>query len=220
METLQILFFAGLAVFLGWRLYLVLGRPTGRSPEEHAREQAQAERAAPPSERPLPREEADPTLAYSEPVRRGLFAIADADPRFDPDQFAEGAEAAYRMIVTAYAEGDRETLEPLLAPRVFERYAAAIEARESRGETQKTEVERIAKSEIHDAVLDGDTARVKVRFETELATETRDSDGERIAGDLSRLTHVNEIWSFERDVRSDDPNWKLAAVKPADASNG
>ena len=114
----------------------------------------------------------------------------------------------------AYADGDRETLQGLLAPRVFEAYDTAISEREAKGHTQITELERLREADIVEASLNQSRARVKVRFTAELGTETRDVAGERVSGDLARLKTVTEIWSFERDVTSSDPNWKLAGVKP------
>ena len=52
-------------------------------------------------------------------------------PDFDPEHFLTGAKAAYEMIVTAFAEGDRATLKNLLAPDVYEGFVAAIAERES-----------------------------------------------------------------------------------------
>jgi len=215
MDILQILFFAGLAVFLGIRLYMVLGRPTGRSPEEHAAEQAARDAARQPatlSDAPAPQPASRPV--YGGPAGAGLAAIAEADARFDPETFREGAESAYRMIVAAYASGDRETLRPLLSQRVFDRYDAAISERERNGEQQVTEIERVRTFDIEAASLDGTRAKIKMRVEAELATETRNADGERVSGDLNTLRPVEELWSFERDVTSPDPNWTLFAVKP------
>ena len=215
MDFLPILFIAGIAVFFAVKLYDVLGKPTGRSPEEHAASEPQGSR----------RDRSDATItqpspaaspAYSGPAGEGLAEIADADPSFDPDEFLKGARQAYEMILTAFARGDRDTLENLLAPKVYKRYATAIEERESRGETQVTELERIRDAGLYEASLNGDRARVKVRFVAELANETRDSDGRVIAGDLSKLDTASEIWSFERDVTETDPNWKLTGVKPAE----
>lgn len=120
------------------------------------------------------------------------------------------------MIVEAFAEGNRDALKPLLSERVFNAYSQAIGDRESRGETMKTQVERFADVKITHASLNDARARVKVYFASDLATETKNEAGERIAGDWSTLQSVKETWSFERDVASDDPNWVLAGVKPED----
>src|SRR5262249_46272329 len=132
----------------------------------------------------------------------GLGAIMRADPSFDIEHFVVGARGAYDLIVNAFARGDREALKDLLTPRVFDSYVAAIAAREERGEAGR-ELVRLKTAEIVDADLAGDAARVVVRFEAELA---EGAHGVRDA---------RERWTFERDVRSSDPNWRLARVSAA-----
>jgi predicted lipid-binding transport protein (Tim44 family) len=113
-----------------------------------------------------------------------------------------GAKGAYELIVNAYAKGDRETLSPLLTPRVFDSYSAAIAGREEKGQ-EGPELVRLKSAEIIDADLQDSIARVTVRFEAELA---EGAHGVRDA---------REKWTFERDVRSPDPNWRLARVAAA-----
>ncbi|HRE43778.1 MAG TPA: Tim44/TimA family putative adaptor protein, partial [Terricaulis sp.] len=110
--------------------------------------------------------------------------------------------AAYEMIVGAYAKGDRDALAPLLTPRVFESYNSSITAREEKNEPGP-ELVRLKTGEIVDADLAGDIARITVRFEAELA---EGAHGVRDA---------REKWTFERDVRTGDPNWRLARVSAA-----
>lgn len=226
MDLLQLLFFAGLAVFLGVRLYTTLGKPTGRSPEEHAREEreqrAAREAAAPaaPAQGPRPADaatglRADRVPAFAGPAGAGLADIARADPGFDPNEFAKGARSAYAMIVAAFAEADLDTLRSLLSERVYAKYAEAIARRQEAGETVKTEIERLTKVEIVEASLNANRAKVKIAFTAEIATETRGADGEVVSGDLSALKTLSEIWSFERDVSDPNPNWLLSGVKPA-----
>ena len=217
MDILQILFFAGLAVFLAVRLYMALGKPTGRTHEEHVREERERAAAAPQGPRPVQTDQDRPaaSAAFSGPAGEGLSAIAEADRGFDPDGFLKGARQAYEMIVDNYAKGDMDALAPLLTERVRAAYAQAIEARAEAGQTLTTEIERIKSAKIVEASLNDDRARVKVAFSAEIASELRDSDGQALEGDLSRLKTVDEVWSFERDVTSDDPNWRLAAVKAA-----
>ncbi|GGG96429.1 hypothetical protein GCM10007420_10120 [Glycocaulis albus] len=224
-ELLQILFFAGLAVFIGIRLYMVLGRQVGRSPEEHAREEAEksvAREASVPARETAGIQDASAPAAAAlsavdveEAAYDGLEAIADADPGFDAAEFVQGARAAYGMIAGAFARGDVDALEPLLAPRVMKAYREAIEARAAKGETLTTEIDRIKETRLQEASLNGPKAKIKVRFVAEIAHETRAADGSVVSGDIAALHPVAEIWSFERDVTSDNPNWRLSAVRPA-----
>jgi len=48
-----------------------------------------------------------------------------------------------------------------------------------------------------------------VRFESEQVTIERAKNGDIVGGDPSDVQHVNDEWSFERDVTSKNPNWKI-----------
>jgi predicted lipid-binding transport protein (Tim44 family) len=142
-----------------------------------------------------------------------LVAIAKADPSFDPQQFIAGAKGAYEMIVTAYAEGDRKALKPLLSKDVYDGFVAAIGQRESRGETMEFKFVGIDKAEITDAALKNGSAQVTVRFLSKLISATHDSGGEVIDGDPVHVSDVTDIWTFAREAASRDPNWKLVATE-------
>ena len=201
--TLITLISIGAFAFFGYRLYLTLGRREGHMEPPPARKPA-----ADPAIEAAP---AGPAVAAG-PAASGLEAIADADPRFDAAGFLEGARTAYRMVVSAFADGDKDALRPLLAASVFDRYVDAIDGRRARGETLKTEIDRLSGAEIVDAVMEAGSARIKVAFTADIATETRDREGVRIAGNIDQLSTVKEAWTFERRADSGDPNWALAGV--------
>jgi predicted lipid-binding transport protein (Tim44 family) len=195
---IEILVLAFIAGFVLFRLYITLGRRTGAErPAEPRPAPAQGEL---PQERPAETAFAGPLGTGK--VGEGLMAIVRADPSFDSEHFLSGARGAYELIVNAFAKGDKETLRGLLTPRVYDSYAAAIAAREERGEVGP-ELVRLRNAEIMDADLQGDLARISVRFEAELA---EGAHGVRDA---------REKWTFERDIRSPDPNWRLARVAAA-----
>ena len=76
----------------------------------------------------------------------------------------------------------------------------------------RTEIERIKSAEISEASDEGMTARVKVSFVAEIATETLGESGERVSGDLGTLNTVRENWVFERRTDNPNPNWVLTGV--------
>jgi predicted lipid-binding transport protein (Tim44 family) len=147
------------------------------------------------------------------PLAEGLRAIAAADRSFDAAAFANGAKAAYEMIVTAFAEGDRKTLRNLLSREVYDGFVSAISQRESRGETIEFKFVGIDKAEITEASLKSTTAQVTVRFVSKLVSATHDKSGKVIDGDPLHVGDVTDIWTFARDVNSRDPNWKLVATE-------
>jgi len=227
--------FLVLAVAIFLRLRSVLGRRTGneRPPVEYrARENGEAaaradnvvtlpgSRGGEVSAPPPPPADTAAQLAKVAPegssLNSDLKAILAAEPGFDPVRFIDGARMAYEMIVTAFANGDRKALKPLLAKEVFDGFAAAIADRESRGEKAESTFVGIDKAEIVDAAMKAGTAQLTVRFRSELISLTRSKDGEVVDGDPNKVVEVVDVWTFAREIASRDPNWKLVATESAE----
>ena len=149
-------------------------------------------------------------------LNKGLRAIKDADPSFDPKTFADGAKMAYEMIVMAYADGDRKTLKNLLSREVYDGFVQAISDRESRSEKIQSSFVGINKADIVSAEMKGGEAHVTLRIVSELISATRDGAGAVIDGDPETVAEVKDVWTFARDTRSRDPNWKLVATEAED----
>jgi predicted lipid-binding transport protein (Tim44 family) len=142
-----------------------------------------------------------------------LVAIAKAAPGFDPEHFIVGAKAAYEMIVTAFAQGDRATLKNLLASDVYDGFVSAIAAREADHRKAELTFVGIEEAKMTAAGLEGRTARISVRFISELITCTRDREGKVVEGDPTEVQTIRDSWTFARDVSARDPNWKLVATE-------
>lgn len=206
-----------IAAFLGLRLYSVLGRRA-----EHEEEPIQGRFDQPPAmgRAPVvrPSEEAEtfaPRLpersfpAGSPSVERGLRDIAAVDRRFDPFAFMDGARGAYRMVLEAFWQGDKDELRQLCEPSVYDSFAEAIDARQAAGETLDNRLVRIEEAAIADAAFDAPTARITVRFRSDIAAVTRDADGNVVAGSLDDAIEAIDVWTFARNVQSADPDWLL-----------
>jgi predicted lipid-binding transport protein (Tim44 family) len=153
---------------------------------------------------------------YAEPGSKavtGLDSIVAADPSFTLEGFISGAKSAYEMIVTAFAEADRQTLRNLLDQDVYESFVTAIAGRESRGEKMKTTLVSIDKVGVEDASLRDRTAQITLRFDSKLVSVTENGAGTIVEGSPDRIVDMIDIWTFARDSRSADPNWKLIATQ-------
>ncbi len=150
------------------------------------------------------------------PVNEGLKAIRKADPQFDVKKFLEGAKMAYEMIVMSFADGDRRTLKNLLSKEVYEGFVAAIDERERQGQKIESSFVGIDKASIVGAELKGTEAHITLRIVSELISATRDRGGEIVDGDPETVAEVKDVWTFARDTRSRDPNWKLVATEAED----
>lgn len=200
----EIILFASIAAFFALRLYMMLGKRTGHEPR--------------PATAPREAEQADESRAklrpaFTGPAAAGMEAIRAADGVFDPQAFLGGARGAYEMIVNAYADGDRDALSNLLAPKVLERYVAAIDAREAAGHKQISDLVKLESAKIEEAGVADGVAHVTVRYVAELATGVTDAEGAVVDGDPSQIHRAEELWTFERRTDAADPNWVLAKVR-------
>jgi predicted lipid-binding transport protein (Tim44 family) len=153
--------------------------------------------------------------AKDSPLGQSLTGLMRADPGFDPNQFIDGAKAAYEMIVMGFAQGDDATLKQLLGPDVYDGFERAIREREGRGEKVESSLVGIDKADIIEAEVKNRTAYVTVKFVSELISVTRDAEGEVVEGDPKKIREVTDIWTFARDITSKNPNWKLVATEAA-----
>ncbi len=211
--TPEIIILALLAGFLGLRLYSVLGKRTGHEQEPMPRRVEESPRV--PTAMPQHNEDRREGVAQIGEVpavasaSRDLAAIAAADREFDPARFVEGAKSAYRMVLEAFWCGDRETLEYLTDEEVGQSFIAAIDTRQERGETLEHRLVRIEDAKILDADYRRPVARVTIQFDADIAALVRDKDGTVIGGSMTDAVEAHDIWTFQRDLTSNDPNWTL-----------
>lgn len=205
LQILELIIFGGLAAVVLFQLYSVLGRRVGRQPEDNPAPiavQRDRQADAPPL---------DPTLDPAEGLT-GVAALRAKDPSFEVGKFLSGARQAYEMVVRAFAAGDRDTLKNLLAPQVLDGFEQAITQRETEGRTESVEFLHQPRADLESADTRGDIVSVVVRFLAEFRSRSKGPEGEAV--DDRRTA---ELWTFERNVKSRDPNWTLVRVDAAEA---
>lgn len=225
------IFFLVAAVVIFYQLRNVLGRRTGheRRPFDPYSSRDRAEASDEPADNivALPKKKSgdeaesrygdiDKVAKSGTAVNKGLRAIKDADASFGPKTFLEGAKMAYEMIVMAYADGDRKTLKNLLSKEVYDGFVEAIAGREQRDEKVQSSFVGISKADIVGAEMKDGEAHVTIRLVSELISATLDKSGTVIDGDPETVAEVKDVWTFARDTRSRDPNWKLVATEAED----
>jgi predicted lipid-binding transport protein (Tim44 family) len=213
-----IIVLAAVAAFIFWRLRSVLGQRTGFErppimPVVQPQPTAKIIDLKPNirSETPIWKDYAD----EGSDVANGLDAIAKAQKDFTVPEFLSGAKSAYELISEYFAKGDKKNLKPLLTNTVMESFAAVIDEHKSKGETKIFKFVGVKLAKIIAARLNGNSAAIEILFDSEMITATLDKSGATIAGDATAIITNSETWTFERDVTSRDPNWKLAATSDA-----
>jgi len=214
--VLYVILLAMVAAFLALRLYSVLGKRTGHEqPLPRPAEDRPIARAVPRAVELTPEVRESGPKTVEAGAEGGLRSIVQADATFDVVQFIDGAKSAYRMILEAFWKGDRETLGWLVEDNVRAEFEGAIEAREAAGETLENRLVSIERAAIIDASLTGKVARVTVRFDADIAAITRDRDGNVVAGSMTDAVETHDEWTFVRDLKARDPDWKLADTDEA-----
>lgn len=232
-DPLNILLLA-VALVVFWRLRSVLGTRTGtekppfdpfqtKRPEASAGQEPGGPAARLPQGVPTAandtgdREPPPPVWkGFAEegsPLAAALASIADTDPSFTPKSFIEGAKLAYEMIIDAFAKGDKAALKNLLSKDVFDGFARVIDERASLGQRVESRFVGIEKAVLRQAGLAGRKASITMEFVSELISATYDKAGEVVEGDPREIREVTDVWTFERDISSRNPNWKLVATE-------
>ncbi len=215
-QFIEIIFFAMVAVFIFLRLRGVLGRRTGNEPVPRKPLGNDRTRQDDDNVVSLPDRQRDDTADDDIPLGTaadGVREIRAIDPSFSTDEFVGGARTAYDMVLMSFAAGDTDTLRALLDDDVYTNFQRAIADRESRGEALETTLVAIKSSDVADARAVGRMAEVTIKFVAELVNVTRDKNGDVISGDPRVVQNITDFWTFARDVRSGDPNWKLIATR-------
>lgn len=205
---IELILFGMVAAFLVLRLRSVLGKRQG-----YERPPADARPVPTPLNRDAPRASIPPAgPALTGAAAQAVGRIRAVDPSFEATGFLAGADGAFRMIVTAFAAGDRQTLRGLLSDETYSGFEQAITARENAGETQRTEIRAVNGVTIDAADLRGTTADVTVRFVSDQVNLTLARNGEVVTGS-DAITELTDLWTFQRDLSDKDPTWRLVATR-------
>ncbi len=213
--VIQLLVLAGIAVFLILRLRAVLGtrdgfeKPAARisnAPDDVRRDFSVVEGGI----------DSDITDHVSDGTKaaKDLAAMKMAEPGFSVSEFLHGARGAYEMVLMAFERGDLDQIRPFLSADVYNSFAEVVAERESQGLVVEAEFIGLREISLDDAAFDRSSqeGELTVKFIAELTSVVRDTAGKIIEGNPNEYKRQKDIWTFAREMGSDDPNWLLVAT--------
>jgi predicted lipid-binding transport protein (Tim44 family) len=227
---IDLVLFGMIAAFLVLRLRSILGKRTGLERQAPPTQpgparatpgpiiDATAEAVQPPASQTVQAgSQAVPAGSQTvpevaSPAGQALARMRELDRNFDPARFLAGADQAFRMILGAFAAGNRVALRPLLSDETYSAFEQAISAREKTGETQVSEIKSMHTLSIDQAELKGRIGSVTVRIVSDQISYTQDKNGRPLTG-ADAVTEITDIWTFERDLSQQDPAWRLVAAR-------
>ena len=213
--VIQLLVLAGIAVFLILRLRSVLGTREGyeRPPEPLPGAKSESRRSFDVIEGGADDDITDHVSAGS-PQAKALAEMKRIEPDFHVGEFLQGARGAYEMILMGFEQGNMDDLVPFLSRDVFESFDEVVQLREREGLKVEANFVGVREVELADAAFDSDRneAEITVRFVGELTSVVRDREGKVVEGDPNTIKRQRDVWTFAREMGSDNPNWKLVAT--------
>ena len=124
-------------------------------------------------------------------------------------QFLKGAEIAYEQIITSFAKGDKKSLKPLLEKEMFNRFSEVIDERKSKQLKYETTFIGLKSTKILEFKKIENIYKVTINFVSEIITCVKDKNNQVIEGNLDTIKTVNDIWSFSKNMWSQNPAWYL-----------
>ena len=118
-----------------------------------------------------------------------------------------GNEAESIAALSAYA-ATAKPVEATLA--MFTE--AALRQREAEGRTESVEFLQTPRADFETIDVIDDLARASVRFLAEFRSRSKGPEGEAVED-----RRTAEVWTFERNLKSRNPNWVLIHVDAAEA---
>jgi predicted lipid-binding transport protein (Tim44 family) len=131
---------------------------------------------------------------------------------FKEETFLKGAQAAYEMIVNAFAAADKKTLKDLTSPEVYKSFVGVLDERKNKKYVNQFTFIGIKKAKIENVDKKDSFYTVKTRFVSEIISCIKDANNNIIEGSPEEIQTVNDVWSFSRDLNSDDLTWHLTEI--------
>ena len=186
-QFFDIIVFAGVAAFLIYRLRNVLGKRSGFE-KKIGKPQ--------PKEKEINSAKNIPQLKENENKLSKVYEVL-AD--FDHKKFLEGAKFAFETIINAFNNNDKKTLKNLLTKEVFLTFENAIEEKKNNPNYQ---FYSIVVDEVTDVLIMDGLINITSKITSE---QFKDNDE-------STVIKKQDTWTFEKSIKSKDPNWLLSST--------
>lgn len=198
-QYLDIIILAILAGVVLLRLRSVLGRRTGHEKTDQSTFQYEQ-----------PSKELNPKVEIKSPTV-DRTAIND-DSWFNKNDFVNGANNAYEVIITNFENGNKELLKPLLNENVMKNFFDVIDKRNANNEKVEFSFIGIESSKIIYKDLKNNPMEVTIKFVSEMITCIKNNKDEIISGSINQVQKITDVWTFSKSKTTKSNDWLLSAT--------
>ena len=129
---------------------------------------------------------------------------------FTADKFLKGAKIAFETILKAYSEQSEEVLKTLTSENMFKKFKFDIDALKANSQKQNLIVVGIMSAKILSVDLNNSEVSIKIEFESEQISNTIDiMSNQLINGSFSAVVKRIDKWTFAKDINSKSNVWIL-----------
>lgn len=215
MQIVEIVLLAMVAAFIALRLRSVLGKKPQKEADFTTERQpvTAAKQSAALASKPHQLDDVMvPVPEGAIPNLRLIFG-----PLYHPGlvRFLDGSRRAYEMILAAFWRGDMKEVDKYIDSTVMRDFEAALNLRRARGEKVENRLVEITEARVTKVNLRERFAEITVLFTSDIISVVKDTSGHLVEGDLSDTVRVRDVWTFARDLETQDPNWMLIATSAA-----
>ena len=129
------------------------------------------------------------------------------------EQFIKGAKAAYEMIITSFAKGDKITLKPLLNKEIYKNFSDEIDHRKKENLKSELTFVGVKSAEIKNFEKKYNIYIFTVNFVSEIITCKKDKNNKVVEGNPDIIKTVKDVWKFSKNMWSSNPNWYLVETQ-------
>ena len=187
----DIIIFAGIAIFLVFRLKNVLGRRSGF-------EKNITKKTSPKNNKNENEERLSNIPELNENIieLKKAYEILD---NFEHKNFIKGAKLAFETIINSFNKGDKKTLKKLLTKEVYLIFEKEINQNNTNLNNQlfSLNIERI-----ESVIVENKVIKISIKFISEQFKNN----------DETTITKQQAVWTFEKPTNSKNPNWLLSST--------
>lgn len=147
----------------------------------------------------------------AEPLKQTLTQIFQRC-NITAEFFINGTKSCFEMIIKAFAGKDLETLKFLLSDKIYAGFENAISKRNAEEKNLCSNLIAIEKVEILEAAILDNQALITVKITSRQINYFTDKTDQIIEGRKDEISEMHDIWTFKKDLASQNPNWVVSTT--------
>lgn len=221
---MDLLFFAIIAFFIGYKYYTILGK-TDENNEDIQNQQKELRKRLNQELKVLDITanndiELTEDLANKQPIytttRPDVISVIEnlnsRNKEFSEDFFIKGATSSFEIIINAFNLHLIDEIEQLTSQDILQKFKENIESQQQQKINVKSTILRL-NVEIESAKIENESATMVVKFNSEQIILTYDEEQKIISGKANKATKISDRWIFYKKLDANKSGWIITDIE-------